>query len=423
MRAGLARRPPPGARARLPLLVAAAVLALDPLVAVFALPEIMAGLGVVPEDLDRGVLLPATFVGTAALAAWTCLRRPLPVRPALIAALAGHSGASLLTASADSLAAFLLPRAFAGAAAGVALVALARLLDDASGTSNRLAPVLWGAFAVSPLAVNAVLSVWSWRGTYVLWAIVSGGCAVVLLRRSGAVTRAAARSAPSVTLPAAISGAASALCAAALATVTVYVPLFARVTRDPESVGGAATVTWRAVLAFVVAALAVGRLLPRVPARSLAALGCLTAAGGLCAMSFWNDGALRGIGCWFALVATGAGLGAAVGPLVARGADADRRRPERTLPVWLAGAAVGVWVVSRAGEVRFNDLLGRILPPSDMCPRSPGQCAPYERAVRDAVLEQFQTVFASAALCAALAAVLVAFFLTPSRQRPGTVSA
>ena len=421
MRVGLARRVPARARVLAPVLAAAALLTLDPLVAVFALPEVMTSIGVVPEDLDRAVAIPAVFIGAAALAAWICRRRPLPARRAMAGALAVYAASSVLAATADSLGPLLIGRVVAGAAAGVGLVVTPELLADGHGRPGRLAAVLWGAFALAPVAANAVLSVWSWRGTYVLEAIGSALCALVVLRRPAPGIPRNPTPARSLTLSGIVGGAATMLSAAALATVLVYVPLFSRVTRDPESVGGAATVTWRAMLAFVLAAWASGALLRVLPARAIAVLGCVTAVAGLCVMASWDSSALRGTGCWFALIAVGAGLGVAVRPLAELGATADPP-PERGLLGWLAGAAAGVWVVSLVGEARFNDLLGRILPPSDLCPPSPGQCAQYEREVRDAVLEQFQTVFLSAALCAAVAAVLVAFLAGPARRRTGTVS-
>ncbi len=416
MRADLARR----ISARLPtlgpVLAAAVVLTLDPLFAVFALPEVMAGLGVIPEDLHRGTAAPAVFVLAAAVAAWICRRRALPARTVLVAALGGYAAASLVTAGADTLAPFVVGRVIAGAAAGAALVATPLLLNDGRGSPVRLAPTLWGAFALSPLIASIVLSLWSWRTAYVLTAVASAVCAIAVLRHPapGAArrTQVAARS---LSLARVATGTAATLAGAALATVLIYVPLFARVTRDPGSVGGAAHVTWRAVLGFVIAALAGERLARSLPARAVAVLGFVTAVVALCVLSFWDAGALRGVGCWFALLAVGGGLGAAVYPLASLGTRRDEEDGGVLLP-WLAGAAVGLWVVTLAGQARFNELLGRILPPDDLCPPSPGQCAPYERQVRDAVLEQFQTVFLSAALCAALAAVLVAFCFAPPRR-------
>lgn len=420
--AGLARRLPAHARASAPLLLAAVLLTLDPFVALFALPEVMADLGVVPEDLDRAVTAPAAFVGAAAVGAWLCLRRPWSARAAVAGALAVYAVASVLATTADSLAPFLVGRVIAGAAAGVALVAIPVVLEDGPARPGRFAAVLWGAFAASPIAVNAALSVWSWRGTYVLGAIGSAVCALMVLRHPAGGTSRTPSPAGSVGMPDVVRGTVTTLAATAMATALVYVPLFARVTRDPESVGGAATVTWRALLAFVIAALAGSRLLQVAPARTVVVLGCVTAVAGLCVMAYWDSSALRGTGCWFALIAVGAGLGVVAVPLAELGGGADLRGPDTGLLVWLAGAAVGVWVVSLVGEARFNDLLGRILPPSDLCPPSPGQCAQYEREVRAAVLEQFQTVFLSAALCAAVAAVLVAFLAGQMRRRPGPAS-
>ncbi|MGQ0846168.1 MAG: hypothetical protein ACT4QF_18760 [Sporichthyaceae bacterium] len=404
MKADLVRR----ARARAPaagpapVLVALALLVLDPLATVFALPEVMSALGVIPEDLHRGVLAPGLFVGAAAAGAWWCARRSCPTRGAFLAALALNAAALLVAATASSLAPYLCARVVGGLAAGVAFAVAPTLLADAGG-AGRAAPTLWAALATAPFLTPLMLSAWDWTGTYAALALAAVPCAAWVARRAPAGrTQARPLAGDRRSLA---TGAAAALAGSTFATLLVYAPLFARVTRDSGSVDGAAGIAWRAVLPFVLVAWAGERLARPVSARTRAVLGLVGAVVALVVMSAWSASALRGVGCWFALIGVGVGLGAAVHPL----------RRVGLLP-WLAGAAVGIWAVTLSGQARFNDLLGRILPPEDLCPAAPGQCAPYELQVRLAVLEQFQAVFLNGALCAALAAVLVAFVAAP-RER------
>jgi hypothetical protein len=52
--------------------------------------------------------------------------------------------------------------------------------------------------------------------------------------------------------------------------------------------------------------------------------------------------------------------------------------------------------------------------PTDVCP-SGTQCAAYTRLLKEAGLEQLQTVFVGAAVCAAVAGVLAALLLRTRR--------
>ena len=53
---------------------------------------------------------------------------------------------------------------------------------------------------------------------------------------------------------------------------------------------------------------------------------------------------------------------------------------------------------------RFTAAVNAIGTPFELCPRSPAACPAYDRATEAAVLTQLHTVFAGAAVAAALAA-------------------
>jgi len=209
---------------------------------------------------------------------------------------------------------------------------------------------------------------------------------------------------------AALATAVAALAGAALAVVGCYVPMFARATHDRHSAHVAAVAGLRALAAFAVAAAVGGWLARHLEARVVGIAGLLCAVGGLAAASNWHANAFPGAGSTTALVGAGGGLGLAALPV----ASLRPRGLPAGLSDWLLGIGVGLGALTARGLTVFGDRLRQVLPASDLCPAGPGQCAEYERAVREAALEEFRSVFLGAALCAALAATLLAF-LAPRR--------
>jgi hypothetical protein len=210
------------------------------------------------------------------------------------------------------------------------------------------------------------------------------------------------------------AGAVAGLAATGLAALVVYVPLFTRTTRDPRSASEAGAISLRALLTFAVVAFAMLVLRPR-PSRPLIVFGLLLAAGGLSGMSFWNGTTLRGIGCWFELIAVGAGLGLVALPLAMWCGSAARAGGAALL-----GAGLGLAALTANGLMVFHDRMRHVLAPEDLCPTAPAQCAEYEHYAREAVLDQLRAVFVGAALCVALAATIAALLLRTSALRVRT---
>jgi hypothetical protein len=69
------------------------------------------------------------------------------------------------------------------------------------------------------------------------------------------------------------------------------------------------------------------------------------------------------------------------------------------------GMLVGLALLTAVALRRFTAQVAGIGSPFELCPRTPTNCAVYDRATEAAVLTQLHTVFAGAALAAALAAV------------------
>jgi hypothetical protein len=82
------------------------------------------------------------------------------------------------------------------------------------------------------------------------------------------------------------------------------------------------------------------------------------------------------------------------------------------------GMLVGLSLLTAVALRRFTAEVAAIASPFQLCPRTPADCAPYERATDAAVLTQLHTVFAGAAVAAALASVAALVLLHLPGARP-----
>jgi MFS family permease len=167
----------------------------------------------------------------------------------------------------------------------------------------------------------------------------------------------------------------------------------------------------RLLAALPVGALLGGWLAQRHSYRLTAGIGMLLAAGGLLAMSGWEDRALYAVSSDIALVLTGLGFGLAIAPVNAALLAATRRAVHGVasglvVAARMVGMLVGLSALTAVGLRVFHAALERIPPPATLCPLSPGRCHEYGELVRGAALDEISAIFVGAALCAAVAAVL-----------------
>ncbi|RBY84880.1 MFS transporter [Blastococcus sp. TF02A-30] len=202
----------------------------------------------------------------------------------------------------------------------------------------------------------------------------------------------------------------------ALVAALVDVPLFARATTTPGDQLGAALVLLRLLVAVPVGALLGGWLCRFVAARWVAAAGMAATAVALVAMTGWDERSLDGAGSWVVLLAAGLGFGLAIAPVNAvllavthpgvHGSASALSVVARTI-----GMLVGLSLLTAVALRRFTAEVDAIGSPFELCPQSPTDCAVYEAATDAALLTQLHTVFAGAAVAAALAAVAAAVLL------------
>jgi MFS family permease len=209
----------------------------------------------------------------------------------------------------------------------------------------------------------------------------------------------------------------------ALIAALVDVPVFARTTQGGGQLA-AALVLVRFLVALPVGAVVGGWLTRRY------GLGLITGAGlGLSGamfvlMAFWSRTALDHWWATVVLLVCGFGFGLALSPvntaiLGATAADSHGLVSALVVVARMVGMLVGVSALTAIGLRRYFSVADGIKSPNELCPSSPGNCRPFVDALRDAAVSQVHAIFAGAAVCAFLAAV-VAVLLLGRRGVPHT---
>jgi MFS family permease len=202
---------------------------------------------------------------------------------------------------------------------------------------------------------------------------------------------------------------------AALIAALVDIPILARVTVYPDSQLDAALVLVRLLVALPVGALAGGYLVRRVPVPVVTAAGMVAAAAGFAVMSTWGLTSLASPVATIPLLVTGLGFGLALAPvnvaLLTATVDGVHGVATALLVVArMVGMLVGISALTTIGLRRFYAVQVALPAPGDVC-SSGTQCPAYTRLLKEAGLEQLQTVFVGAAGCALVAAVLAVLLL------------
>jgi MFS family permease len=214
------------------------------------------------------------------------------------------------------------------------------------------------------------------------------------------------------------------LLGASLVAAVVNVPIFARVTRYPDSQLAAALVLLQFLAALPVGAVAGGWLSRRLPPRAVAAAGLALGAAGLAVMATWDADALGDPASSVALVAAGLGFGLAVAPVTAvllavTPAPLHGLASALVILARTVGMLVGLSVLTAVGLRVFARRQEAIGSPFDLCPDSPADCPAYADATLAAVVTEQQVIFAGAAICGAVAAIAAAALLAIRRPVPG----
>jgi MFS family permease len=208
----------------------------------------------------------------------------------------------------------------------------------------------------------------------------------------------------------------------ALVAALVDIPLFARSTTTPGDQLGAALVLLRLLVAVPVGAVAGGWLCRTLAPRLVAAGGMALTAGAFAAMTTWDARSLDGAASTAVLLAAGLGFGLAIAPVNAvllgvTGADVHGSASALAVVARTVGMLCGLSLLTAVALRRFTAEIDAIGTPFELCPDTPADCAAYDRATEAAVLAQLHTVFAGAAVAAALAAVAALLLLRVTAAR------
>jgi hypothetical protein len=196
----------------------------------------------------------------------------------------------------------------------------------------------------------------------------------------------------------------------ALIAALVDVPVFARTTQGGGQLA-AALVLLRFLIALPVGAV-VGGWLTRRYGLGLITGGGLALSGAMfVVMAFWSRTALDDWPATVVLLVCGFGFGLALSPvntamLGATPADSHGLVSALVVVARMVGMLVGVSALTAIGLRRYYAIAEGIKSPNELCPDSPGNCRPFVDALRDAAVSQVHAIFAGAAVCAFLAAVL-----------------
>jgi MFS family permease len=201
----------------------------------------------------------------------------------------------------------------------------------------------------------------------------------------------------------------------ALIAALVDVPVFARTTQGGGQLA-AALVLLRFLIALPVGAVVGGWLTRRHGLGLIAGAGLALAGAMFVVMAFWSRTALDHWPATVVLLACGFGFGLALSPintamLGATPADSHGLVSALVVVARMVGMLVGVSALTAIGLRRYYAIADGIKSPNELCPASPANCRPFVDALRDAAVSQVHAIFAGAAICAFLAAVLSVLLL------------
>lgn len=210
---------------------------------------------------------------------------------------------------------------------------------------------------------------------------------------------------------------------AALIAAVVDIPLFARTTTYQDSQLMAALVLVRFLVALPVGAVVGGYLVRRLPAGVITAAGMLLAAAAFAVMSTWGVDSLESLSSDVVLVACGFGFGLALAPVnaaVLASTDAAVHGLASAVVVVarMVGMLVGISALTAIGLRRYYAALEDDPMPAavDVCDGRT-RCQAYTDLLAAASIPQEQAVFAGAAVCAVVAAVLALWLFHGARTR------
>ncbi|OIJ27426.1 MFS transporter [Nocardioides luteus] len=296
---------------------------------------------------------------------------------------------------------------------------LGRITEEVDLLGALLLSIALAGVILAFATADPEVAVFSEQGT---WYLVAGGLAllgfVFHLRRAqdpivprGAFAR----------MPAWGSVLISFFVGAALVAALIDVPLFARTTIYGDSQLKAALVLLEFLVALPVGAVVGGFLTRRLPAGVIAGGGMLLAAVAFVLMARWDADALRSASATVVLVTGGLGFGLALAPVNASILATTEQSMHGlttsfTVVARMVGMLVGISALTTLGLRSYYAAQADLPSLSSVCTGG-GMCEDYQDLLIGAAIAQEHTVFAGAAVSAAIAAVLAVVLLRGAPTR------
>lgn len=210
---------------------------------------------------------------------------------------------------------------------------------------------------------------------------------------------------------------------AALIAALVDVPIFARVTIASDSQLDAALVLVEFLIALPVGAVLGGFVLRRGRPELIASTGMLLATVGFVLMHGWGRESLHHPTASIALVIGGLGFGLVLAPINAALLAATPSSTHGIASALLVvsrmiGMLVGISALTTIGLRRYYAVSAHIPPPLKVCGGGSTRCSRYTHLLEHAGIEQLHAIFAGAALCALVAAILSLTLLRANQETP-----
>jgi MFS family permease len=261
------------------------------------------------------------------------------------------------------------------------------------------------AFATADARVQVFAPQGRW---YLLGALVATFCLVWHLRTAASplIPRGALRRTP------AWGGLlVSFFVGASLIAALIDIPIFARTTVYPDSQVSAALVLVRFLVALPIGAVAGGYLTRWFAAGLVAAVGMALATLGFVLMTHWDVTTLTHGSATLALLVGGLGFGLALAPvnavvLASTDSEVHGLASAGVVVARMVGMLVGISALTTVGLRRYYAETTDLPPPLQVCGGHTTRCDAYDDLLVHAGIAQEHTVFAGAAGCAAVAAVL-----------------
>jgi multidrug resistance protein len=217
------------------------------------------------------------------------------------------------------------------------------------------------------------------------------------------------------------AGVVTLLAGAGLMVALVDVPLIAQTVFGLRTLG-AAWVLFRFMVALPLGALLGGLLARRLGSAPVVATGLLLAAAAFFQMAGWQVDALHAGHVFLPLVLAGTGFGLILAPLssaLLAVTPASERGTASALLVVLrmVGMLAGLSALAAIGLHRFYEQTRSVLAPIPGTPNFRAALKDYEAVVRVALLGEYQTIFAAAALICLAGVVVALLTLWPAGRR------